>query len=42
MRVAELEGRLFDRGLRPEWEVREPLPVTGYEYLLEAAAGLFG
>jgi hypothetical protein len=39
--VADLEGRLFEPALRPGWEVREPLPVTGYDYLIEAFAGLF-
>ncbi len=39
--VGELEARLFLADFRPEWEVHEPLPLAGYEYAVEALAGLF-
>jgi cardiolipin synthase len=39
--VRELEERLFQPDFRPEWELHDPLPVTGYQYLVEAFANLF-
>ena len=39
--VAALEERLFDPDFRPEWELTEPLPLEGADYLYEFAASLF-
>ncbi len=39
--VAELEERLFLADFRPDWEVHEPLPLVGYEFLVEALASMF-
>jgi cardiolipin synthase A/B len=39
--VGELEERLFQADFQPEWEVRDPLPLSGYEPLAEAIASMF-
>lgn len=39
--VAALETRRLAPDRRPGWGVRDPLPVTGYEYP-EVVAGRFG
>jgi cardiolipin synthase len=39
--LAEVEERVFGPDLRPDWEVREPFPVSAPEYLDELLAGLF-
>ena len=39
--VAALEERLFEPDFRPEWELTEPLPLEGADYLYEFAASLF-
>lgn len=36
--VAELEQRIFGNDLRPEWELREALPLTTKDYLCEMMA----
>jgi hypothetical protein len=36
-----VEERLFLPDFRPEWELTEPLPLSGAEYLYEALASLF-
>jgi cardiolipin synthase len=39
--IAELEEILFLPDFRPEWELAEPLPLRGTEYVYEALASLF-
>jgi phosphatidylserine/phosphatidylglycerophosphate/cardiolipin synthase-like enzyme len=38
--IQELEERLFVQDLRPEWEVKEPLPLSFSDYLCELVANL--
>jgi cardiolipin synthase len=39
--IADLEKEVFLPDFRPEWELKEPLPVTASEYLCEALASIF-
>ncbi|MFL5245729.1 MAG: phospholipase D-like domain-containing protein [Gemmataceae bacterium] len=39
--VTALESDLFEPDFRPEWELTEPLPLTGPEYFFEGLASLF-
>jgi cardiolipin synthase len=39
--IGELEARVFLTDFRPEWEVLDPLPLAGYEFLIEPIASLF-
>ena len=38
--VGELEQRLFLIDFRSEWEVCSPLPLAGYEFLIEVLASM--
>jgi cardiolipin synthase len=38
--IGELEQRLFHADFRPDWELREPLRLVGYEYFFELLASL--
>jgi hypothetical protein len=37
--VEEVEQALFQPDLRPEWELKEPLPTTVGDYVCELFAG---
>ena len=40
--VTALESDLFEPDFRPEWELTEPLPLTGPEYFFEGLAPAIG